>query len=45
MQRAVEIGLQDQLYAEVKSGLKAGDVVSTDLASSDGLLVNSSNSQ
>ncbi len=26
--RAVEIGLQDQFYAEVKSGLKAGDVVS-----------------
>ena len=30
-QRVVEIGLQDQLYAEVKSGLKAGDVVSTGL--------------
>jgi RND family efflux transporter MFP subunit len=29
--RTVEIGLQDQLYAEVKSGLKAGDVVSTGL--------------
>ena len=28
-QRAVEIGLQDQAFAEVKSGLKAGDVVST----------------
>jgi HlyD family secretion protein len=28
-QRAIEIGLQDQFYAEVKSGLKAGDVVST----------------
>jgi RND family efflux transporter MFP subunit len=28
-QRAVEVGLQGQLYAEVKSGLKAGDVVST----------------
>jgi HlyD family secretion protein len=26
--RPVEIGLQDQFYAEVKSGLKAGDVVS-----------------
>ena len=29
-QRDVEIGLQDQIYAEVKSGLNAGDVVSTD---------------
>ncbi len=29
-QREVEIGLQDQIYAEVKSGLKVGDVVSTD---------------
>ena len=28
-QRAVEIGLQDQAFAEVKSGLKVGDVVST----------------
>jgi HlyD family secretion protein len=27
--RDVEIGLQDDVYAEVKSGLKAGDVVST----------------
>ena len=27
--REVEIGLQDDVYAEVKSGLKAGDVVST----------------
>jgi HlyD family secretion protein len=34
-QRAVEIGLQDQLYAEVKSGLKAGDVVSTSLVNAD----------
>jgi multidrug efflux pump subunit AcrA (membrane-fusion protein) len=34
-QRAVEIGLQDQLYAEVKSGLKAGDVVSTDPVNAD----------
>ncbi len=33
-QRAVEIGLQDQLYAEVKSGLKAGEVVSTDPSNS-----------
>lgn len=29
--RTVEVGLRDQLYAEVKSGLKAGDVVSTGL--------------
>lgn len=29
-QRAVEIGLQDQLYAEVIAGLQAGEVVSTD---------------
>lgn len=28
-QRAVKIGLQDQFYAEVKSGLQVGDVVST----------------
>lgn len=28
-QRAVEIGLQDQAFTEVKSGLTAGDVVST----------------
>jgi multidrug efflux pump subunit AcrA (membrane-fusion protein) len=34
-QRSVEIGLQDQLYAEVKSGLNAGDVVSTDPVNSD----------
>lgn len=34
-QRAVEIGLQDQLYAEVKSGLKAGDVVSTSPVNAD----------
>jgi len=27
--REVEIGLEDDVYAEVKSGLKAGDVVST----------------
>jgi HlyD family secretion protein len=33
-QRAVEIGLQDQLYAEVRSGLKAGEVVSTDPSNS-----------
>lgn len=30
-QRNVEIGLRDLIYAEVKSGLQAGDVVSTDL--------------
>jgi RND family efflux transporter MFP subunit len=30
VEQKVEIGLQDILYAEVKSGLKAGDVVSTD---------------
>jgi RND family efflux transporter MFP subunit len=34
-QRAVEIGLQDQLYAEVKSGLTAGDVVSTSPVNAD----------
>lgn len=34
-QRTVEIGLQDQLYAEVKSGLNPGDVVSTDWVNSD----------
>ena len=33
--QAVEIGLQDQLYAEVKSGLKAGDVVSTSPVNTD----------
>jgi RND family efflux transporter MFP subunit len=33
--RAVEIGLQDQLYAEVKSGLRAGDVVSTSPVNTD----------
>jgi HlyD family secretion protein len=33
--RAVDIGLQDQLYAEVKSGLKAGDVVSTSPVNTD----------
>ncbi len=27
--RAIEIGIQDTLYAEVKSGLQAGDVVTT----------------
>jgi HlyD family secretion protein len=30
VEQTVEIGLQDILYAEVKSGLKAGDVVLTD---------------
>jgi HlyD family secretion protein len=34
-QRAVEIGLQDEVYAEVKSGLSAGDVVSTGPANTD----------
>ena len=34
-QRAVEIGLQDQVYAEVKSGLQVGDVVSTDPTSTN----------
>jgi HlyD family secretion protein len=34
-QRAVEIGLQDQLFAEVKSGLQAGDVVSTGPVNTD----------
>jgi len=33
--RTVEVGLQDQLYAEVKSGLKAGDVVSTGLVNAN----------
>jgi len=33
--RDVEIGLQDQIYAEVKSGLIAGDVVSTEPVNSD----------
>jgi hypothetical protein len=27
--RAVTVGLQDGTFAEIKSGLKAGDVVST----------------
>jgi len=30
VEQAIEIGLQDLLYAEVKSGLKIGDVVLTD---------------
>ncbi len=30
--RVVEIGLQDQIYAEVKSGLEPGETVITDLA-------------
>jgi len=34
-QRDVEIGQQDQFYAEVKSGLQAGDVVSTDSVNTD----------
>ncbi|RPJ27352.1 MAG: efflux RND transporter periplasmic adaptor subunit, partial [Chloroflexi bacterium] len=31
VEQAVEIGLQDILYAEVKSGLQAGDIVVTDV--------------
>jgi len=34
-QRDVEIGLQDLIYAEVRSGLQAGDVVSTDTINTD----------
>jgi len=34
-QRSVKIGLQDQFYAEVKSGLQAGDVVSTQPAAAN----------
>lgn len=34
-QREVEIGLQDEVYAEVKSGLQAGEVVSTGPVTSD----------
>ena len=30
--RAVEIGLQDQIYAEVRSGLEPGEIVVTDLS-------------
>ena len=33
--QAVEIGLQDEVYAEVKSGLEAGDVVSTGPVTTD----------
>ncbi|MFL7868538.1 MAG: efflux RND transporter periplasmic adaptor subunit [Anaerolineales bacterium] len=33
--REVEIGLQDEVYAEVKSGLKAGDVVATSPVTTD----------
>ena len=35
VEQIVEIGLQDILYAEVKSGLKAGDVVLTDVTTVD----------
>ncbi|HET9913817.1 MAG TPA: efflux RND transporter periplasmic adaptor subunit [Anaerolineales bacterium] len=35
VEQAVEIGLQDILYAEVKSGLEAGDVVLTDATALD----------
>lgn len=34
-QRQVEIGLQDQAFAEVKSGLQAGEVVSTGPVNTD----------
>ena len=34
-QQPVEIGLQDLIYAEVKSGLRVGDVVSTDPVNTD----------
>ena len=27
--RAVEVGIQDLVYAEIKSGLNAGDIVTT----------------
>ncbi|MFZ5818339.1 MAG: efflux RND transporter periplasmic adaptor subunit [Chloroflexota bacterium] len=33
--RVIEVGLQGQLYAEVKSGLQAGEVVSTGLAATN----------
>jgi multidrug efflux pump subunit AcrA (membrane-fusion protein) len=33
--RVVEVGLQDQAFAEVKSGLKVGDVVSTSPVTTD----------
>ncbi len=35
VEQAVEIGLQDILYAEVRSGLEAGDVVLTDATALD----------
>jgi len=35
VEQEVEIGLQDILYAEVKSGLKAGDIVLTDATAVD----------
>ncbi len=34
-QRQVEIGLQDEVYAEVKSGLQAGEIVSTGPVNAD----------
>ena len=34
-QQDVELGLQDQFYAEVKSGLRAGDVISTSPVNTD----------
>ncbi len=33
--KVIEVGLRDQLYAEVKSGLQAGQVVSTGLAATN----------
>ena len=35
VEQQVEIGLQDILYAEVKSGLKKGDVVLSDATTVD----------
>jgi hypothetical protein len=35
VEQGVELGLQDILYAEVKSGLKAGDVVLTDATANE----------
>jgi multidrug efflux pump subunit AcrA (membrane-fusion protein) len=35
VEQVIEVGLQDLLYAEVKSGLNAGDVVLTDATAID----------
>jgi multidrug efflux pump subunit AcrA (membrane-fusion protein) len=35
VEQEVEIGLQDLLYAEMKSGLQSGDVVLTDATTVD----------